>query len=141
MKLPLNSLNQCVPAKECADGSRISHTSFKPLIQAQDQMLMRPSYILFIFIIILTVIDGMLYIHARQLNNSLEKDHTIQAIAVAGLGLTDLSVATEARYTRHPAVSDPMAPFMDHPGAIEHFPTGSFWGVPADFSQPRKSLP
>ena len=42
------------------------------------------------------------------------------------------SVATEARYTRHPAVSDPMAPFMDHPGALEHFPTGSFWAVKAN---------
>jgi len=25
-----------------------------------------------------------------------------------------------------------MAPFMDHPGAIEHFPSGSFWAAPAD---------
>jgi len=51
-------------------------------------------------------------------------------IVTAGMGLTDLSVATEARYTRHPAVSDRVAPFMDHPGAIEHFPTGSFWAPP-----------
>jgi len=46
---------------------------------------------------------------------------------VGGFGLTDLAVATEARYTRHPAVSDQIVPFMDHPGGIEHFPTGSFW--------------
>ena len=51
-------------------------------------------------------------------------------ITTSGLGLTDLCIATEARYTRHPAVSDPVAPFMDHPEAIEHFPTGSFWAPP-----------
>lgn len=101
---------------------------------------MRPSYILFIFILLLTAIDGMLYIHARQLSLKLESDHVVQAIAVAGLGLTDLSVATEARYTRHPAVSDPMAPFMDHPGAIEHFPTGSFWSAPANLRVPQNTL-
>jgi hypothetical protein len=42
------------------------------------------------------------------------------------LGLADLAVSTEARYTRHPAQSDPLAPFMDHPGGLEHFPSGSF---------------
>lgn len=42
-------------------------------------------------------------------------------------GLSDLCIATDARYIRHLAVSDRLAPFMDHPGSIEHFPTGSFW--------------
>jgi hypothetical protein len=46
---------------------------------------------------------------------------------VRDLGLSDLCVATDARYVRNPALTDPVAPFMDHPGAIEHFPTGSFW--------------
>ena len=45
---------------------------------------------------------------------------------VTTLGLTDIALSTEARYTRHPSISDPMAPYMDHPGAIEHFPSGSF---------------
>ena len=93
---------------------------------------MRPSHILFIFLLLLIFIDGALYLHAGRLNNELKDDQAIQAIAVAGLGLTDLCIATEARYTRHPAVSDPMAPFMGHPGAIEHFPTGSFWNAPTN---------
>lgn len=42
------------------------------------------------------------------------------------LGLADLAVSTEARYTRHPSLSDPLVPFMDHPGGLEHFPSGSF---------------
>jgi hypothetical protein len=93
-------------------------------------MVMRPSHILFIFLLLLILVDGTLYLHSKRLANDLKSDRTLQAIAVAGLGLTDLCIATEARYTRHPAVSDPMAPFMDHPGAIEHFPTGSFWNAP-----------
>jgi hypothetical protein len=93
---------------------------------------MRPSHILFIIILFFLMLDSALYLHAIRLKEVLRSDHAIQSIAVSGLGLTDLCVATEARYTRHPAVSDPMVPFMDHPGAIEHFPSGSFWAAPAD---------
>lgn len=92
---------------------------------------MRPSHILFLFILLLFLVNGILYLHSIELGLELKEDQAIQAITVAGLGLTDLCIATEARYTRHPAVSDPVAPFMDHPGAIEHFPTGSFWSAPA----------
>ena len=42
------------------------------------------------------------------------------------LSLTDLSLWTEARYTRHPAMSDLFSPFQDHPAAFEHFPAGAF---------------
>jgi hypothetical protein len=92
---------------------------------------MRPSHILFIIILFLLLLDISLFLHANRLQETLRSDHALQAIAVSGLGLTDLCVATEARYTRHPAVSDAMAPFMDHPGALEHFPSGSFWAAPA----------
>ncbi|KPK33640.1 MAG: hypothetical protein AMK70_09290 [Nitrospira bacterium SG8_35_1] len=91
---------------------------------------MRPSQILLFLLLLLTLIDGTLFLHSRRLDKNLKSERALQAITVAGLGLTDLCIATEARYTRHPAVSDSMAPFMDHPGAIEHFPTGSFWNVP-----------
>jgi hypothetical protein len=91
---------------------------------------MRPSHILLIIFLLLLFIDSALYLHAKRLAIDLKDDQAVQAIAVAGLGLSDLCVATEARYTRHPAVTDPMAPFMDHPGAIEHFPSGSFWNAP-----------
>ncbi len=96
--------------------------------------MMRPSHILFILVLLLIITDSMLYLHAKRLGRNLREDQAVQAIAVAGLGLTDLAVATEARYTRHPAVSDPMAPFMDHPGAIEHFPTGSSWNPPTNIN-------
>ncbi len=42
-------------------------------------------------------------------------------------GLSDLSLSTEARYTRHPAASDRVVVVMDHPGAVDHFPSTLFW--------------
>ena len=94
---------------------------------------MRPIYILFTFLTLFILIDGMLYLHAGRRAKVIKQDQALQSIVVARLGLTDLAVATEARYTRNPSVSDPIAPFMDHPGAIEHFPTGTFWTVPQNF--------
>jgi len=44
---------------------------------------------------------------------------------VSTLQLTDLSLWTEARYTRHPSQADRFTPFQDFPSALEHFPAGS----------------
>ena len=44
---------------------------------------------------------------------------------VRSLGLTDLSLWSEARYSRHPSQADLFTPFQDAPGAAEHFPAGS----------------
>ena len=44
---------------------------------------------------------------------------------VAQLGLTDLALWSEARYTRHPSQADLFSAFQDYPGAFDHFPAGS----------------
>ena len=46
---------------------------------------------------------------------------------VKELGLSDLALFTEARYTRHPSQADRHSAFQDHPGALEHFPSGSLF--------------
>lgn len=94
---------------------------------------MRPAHIFGSIILVLLVVDAALYLHV-SLQRDVTQRHSarLQDIVTASLGLTDLCLATEARYTRHPAVSDSLTPFMDHPGAIEHFPTGSFWAPPQD---------
>jgi len=46
------------------------------------------------------------------------------------LELTDLSIWTEARYTRHPSQADHFAPFQDFPSSLEHFPAGSIVALP-----------
>jgi hypothetical protein len=61
---------------------------------------------------------------------------TIEAGAlVKRLGLTDLTLFTEARYTRHPTQADLHSPFQDHPGALEHFPSGSLLLPPLGITQ------
>jgi hypothetical protein len=49
---------------------------------------------------------------------------------VERLGLTDLVLFTEARYTRHPSQADLHSAFQDHPFAMDHFPTGSLLPPP-----------
>jgi len=47
---------------------------------------------------------------------------------VRHLQLTDLSLWTEARYTRNPSQADIFTPFQDFPSSLEHFPAGSIIG-------------
>ncbi|MEN8135670.1 MAG: hypothetical protein ABFS18_09075 [Thermodesulfobacteriota bacterium] len=44
---------------------------------------------------------------------------------VKTLGLTDLALWTEARYSRHPSQADLFTSFQDYPGSFDHFPAGS----------------
>ena len=91
---------------------------------------MRPALVFSLLLCLLLALDGALFVDGLSRRKAEDTTLAQLEVATSALGLTDLAVATEARYTRHPAVSDPMAPFMDHPGAIEHFPTGAFWLPP-----------
>ena len=53
-----------------------------------------------------------------------------KAAVVKNLGLTDLCLSTEARYTRHPSQADWHAAFQTHPLALDHFPSGSVLAPP-----------
>lgn len=53
----------------------------------------------------------------------------------AALGLSDLALWTEARYTRHPALADRFTAFQDAPGSFDHFPAGSIVTPPAHLSE------
>jgi hypothetical protein len=44
---------------------------------------------------------------------------------VRSLQLTDISLFTEARFTRHPTQADLNTPFQAHPLSLDHFPSGS----------------
>jgi len=73
------------------------------------------------FILVLSIVTaGALVTGATQTNDQSGKQHLVKI-----LGITDLSLCSEARYTRHPSQADLFAPFQDFPGAFEHFPTGS----------------
>jgi hypothetical protein len=59
---------------------------------------------------------------------------------VRSLGLTDLCLFTEARYTRHPSQADLHTAFQDHPVALEHFPSGSLLTPPAFLKESHASM-
>ena len=96
----------------------------------RDRSCIRPAAWLGLLVLILSFLDAYLYFRTIGVRESGRQDAVLNLVATSALGLTDLCLATEARYTRHPAVSDPVVPFMDHPGSFEHFPSGSFWAYP-----------
>jgi len=65
-----------------------------------------------------------LLIHGGS-DSTRRQEITDKKQVVTTLMLTDLSIWTEARYTRHPSQADLFSPFQDAPSSIEHFPAGS----------------
>ena len=53
------------------------------------------------------------------------RGHAQSVVLVQQLGLSDLCLFTEARYTRHLSMADLHTPFQDHPVSLDHFPSGS----------------
>jgi hypothetical protein len=71
----------------------------------------------------------LLAVYSRTSVTSEEQVHIpAKRQLVKILQLTDLSLWTEARYTRHPSQADFFTPFQDFPSSIEHFPAGSIIG-------------
>jgi len=91
---------------------------------------MRLSTLYISFTIAAVVLSLLMVIHASYRQTAAQRKIQERADLVANLKLTDLCLFTEARYTRHPAMSDSFAPFQDYPGALEHFPSGSLVSPP-----------
>lgn len=77
---------------------------------------------------------GML-LHARSQSERAVRQRQAGLALVRSLGLTDLCLFTEARYTRHPAMADRHAAFQDQPMGLDHFPSGSLLAPPT-FTSP-----
>jgi len=87
---------------------------------------MRHSSLFFLGLTGQVILLGLLLTQASLSENA---QHTIleqKAALVKALGLTDLCLFTEARYTRHLSQADLNTAFQDHPLSLEHFPSGSF---------------
>ncbi|HSN90073.1 MAG TPA: hypothetical protein VLS93_02495 [Anaeromyxobacteraceae bacterium] len=91
---------------------------------------MRPSSAYLVFLALLLLLAEAAAVHARRARIRSGPVLEEQAAVVGRLGLTDLCLFTEARYTRHPSQSDRFSPFQDHPHALEHFPSGSLAAPP-----------
>ena len=88
---------------------------------------MRPSAGLLGVVLVLAVLFSGLAQSSASKRRTQEENVLLLQGVVFHLGLSDLALSTEARYTRHPAVSDAVVVSMDHPGAIDHFPSTFFW--------------
>ena len=77
-------------------------------------------------IIMLLVANGYSVIHATDHQRRILDSRQL----VRRLGLTDLCLFTEARYTRYWSQADLHGPFQDHPLSLSHFPSGSHVGPP-----------
>jgi hypothetical protein len=86
---------------------------------------MRKSIVFTLFTTVNIILLALVAIHSRYSQAMGISERLERAELVGTLQLTDLCLFTEARYTRHPAMADRFAPFQDHPGAMEHFPSGS----------------
>lgn len=88
-------------------------------------MLQRKSDIFFVYLAVGAVLIGLMFLDAA-VSQRLDRESVQQRREmVKVLTLTDLCLFTEARYTRHPSMTDLNTPFQDHPMSLEHFPTGA----------------
>ena len=92
---------------------------------------MRPSSFAFALLGILALAVAGIFAHSWQLTATDQSRLLANQALVTHLGLTDLALFTESRYTRHPSQADLHAALQDHPGAFDHFPTGSLILPPA----------
>lgn len=88
---------------------------------------MRQSYFFFAFVATLGLLGSLLTEHTMDKRAEVLSVYGDLQQTVKELGLSDLCLSTEARYTRHPAISDRVVVEMDHPEAIDHFPSTIFW--------------
>jgi hypothetical protein len=78
----------------------------------------------------------LLFAHASWREGADRNIYAEKREIVKALGLTDLCLFTEARYSRHPAAADRFTPFQDHPLSLEHFPSASLILPPPHLSAP-----
>ena len=92
--------------------------------------MMRRSTIYIAFLVLSLAVMAGLAVHANRARQAAAAGLQRTAAMVRHYRLTDLSLFTEARYTRNPAVSDLNTAFQDYPFSFEHFPSGSLVPVP-----------
>ncbi len=90
-------------------------------------------------LVLLFLITGMLLILLTVIDASTRQSLASEAMnnramLVSELGLSDLALSTEARYTRHLTLADRHSAFQDHPTSFDHFPSGSIFLPPSQLT-------
>jgi len=101
---------------------------------------MRPANRTLLLLAIAAAGFGFTFVDAARLREERTEGSAAAIALVERLGLTDLVLFTEARYTRHPSQADLQSAFQDHPAALEHFPTGSLMPPPAGILKAYENL-
>ena len=95
---------------------------------------------LFIFLSLFSLqcvfLTALLFVSLQRREVRLLADHDLGRI-IATLGLTDLALWSEARYTRHPSQADFFSAFQNAPASLDSFPAGSFVPPPPHLSHRR----
>lgn len=79
---------------------------------------------MFIFISFLTLlVMACEYFYIQTTRTLTQQSLEKKALFTASVGLTDLSLVTEARYVRHRSLSDVFSFFGDGPELMEYFPS------------------
>jgi hypothetical protein len=103
-------------------------------------MLSRNSHRAFVFIALLLALFLLTFADAARQRAESASVLNENAQLVSQLGLTDLCLFTEARYTRHPSQADLHSAFQDHPLGLEHFPSGSLLPPPNTLASSYENL-
>jgi len=88
-------------------------------------MFQRKSDIFFVYLAVGVVLIVLMFLDAAVSRHVDGESVRQRREMVRVLTLTDLCLFTEARYTRHPSMTDLNTPFQDHPVSLEHFPSGA----------------
>uniref|UniRef100_Q47EZ2 Uncharacterized protein n=1 Tax=Dechloromonas aromatica (strain RCB) TaxID=159087 RepID=Q47EZ2_DECAR len=101
---------------------------------------MRPSSLALGMLAVLVTACLLIFGLVSRLSVEDEQKLNANRALVEKLGLTDLALFTEARYTRHPTQADLHSALQDHPAAFDHFPSGSLLPPPALLTQSHAHL-
>jgi hypothetical protein len=74
---------------------------------------------------IVICVAGMTAMFAHAAFNRSPNQYAGSISLIQELGLTDLAIFTETRYTRHPSQADLHSAFQNHPLAFDVYPSGS----------------
>ncbi len=88
-----------------------------------------------IILVLSLLLAGLLAVGSREAVRAERTSLPAKRQLTGTLGLTDLALWSEARYSRHPSQADLFTPFQDYPGALDHFPAGSIIAPPPFASQ------
>jgi hypothetical protein len=88
----------------------------------------------------LLLATALTFAHSGLRSHAAAPRLAASAALARDLGLTDLTLFTEARYTRHLTQADLHTAFQDHPLAFEHFPSGSLHAPPPHLRLPHADL-